>query len=60
MTTTPLDNSTQQWLEIEVRLFAAAAQLAGARSVTVSVPWGSCVPQLMERLIARLRTEVTD
>ncbi len=48
-----LDHATQPCLPIEVRLFAAAAQMAGTRSVTLSVPSGSGMPQLIALLIAQ-------
>ena len=39
------------WLQVEVRLFAAAADLAAARQLTLRVPACCPLPELIQRLV---------
>lgn len=49
----PNDDPSQGSVQIEVRLFAGAAQLAGTHSLTMEIDRGSGLNQLCELLIAQ-------
>lgn len=48
---TTSDESQPSWLRVEVRLFAAAADLAGTRQLNLSVPEGCPLPEFVQRLV---------
>lgn len=49
-TPTPPDSN---WLHVEVRLFAAPADVAGARQLRLRVPAGCRLPELIDHLLER-------
>ncbi|MCA9183907.1 MAG: MoaD/ThiS family protein [Planctomycetales bacterium] len=56
---TPLSSPTppaSDWLHIDVRLFAAAADLAAARQLRLHVPAGCSLSDLIDQLLERFPT----